>query len=248
MTWKAGRLANRSACAPLVSSKRSPNGPGASRHWPPRIASGSWRYCSVGWEAPRSCNGASHPTRGMSRPQPRSPPKKLATARRQPGRLPNRPGMAKSPPGRSPNRPGTKSPPPARRSSGSITAGPWTWPCRSGGMPTSVRPWPCSRALGKTSEGGSGATSIASAIPTCSRSMWTPSPRRSGQTDRASSPAAETARQRSGTPGAVPRSDVAHRDAAVLNGSDRILSHGAQPWRMTPNGCLGSPAIVSLRS
>jgi hypothetical protein len=49
-------------------------------------------------------------------------------------------------------------------------------------------------------------------------------------------------------PGCIPRSDVAYRDAAVLNGSDRIHSHGAPPSRMTPNGCLGSPAIVSLRS
>jgi hypothetical protein len=30
-------------------------------------------------------------------------------------------------------------------------------------------------------------------------------------------------------PGRIPRSDVAHRDAAVLNGSDRIPSHGAPP-------------------
>jgi hypothetical protein len=36
--------------------------------------------------------------------------------------------------------------------------------------------------------------------------------------------------------------------AAVLKGSDRIVSDGAQPTRMTPNGCLGSPVIVSLRS
>jgi hypothetical protein len=51
-----------------------------------------------------------------------------------------------------------------------------------------------------------------------------------------------------GTRGRIPRSDVAHRVAAVLNGSDRIPSHGAPPRRMTPKGCLGSPAIVSLRS
>jgi hypothetical protein len=46
----------------------------------------------------------------------------------------------------------------------------------------------------------------------------------------------------------IPRSDVAHYGAAVLNGTDRKLSHGAPPWRMTPNGCLGNPAIVSLPS
>ena len=46
----------------------------------------------------------------------------------------------------------------------------------------------------------------------------------------------------------IPRSDVAHRDAAVLNGSERILSRGAPPRRMTPDWCLGSPAIVLLRS
>jgi hypothetical protein len=34
----------------------------------------------------------------------------------------------------------------------------------------------------------------------------------------------------------------------VLNGSDRILFHGTPPRRMTPNGCLGSAAIVSLWS
>ena len=44
------------------------------------------------------------------------------------------------------------------------------------------------------------------------------------------------------------RVTVAHRDAAVLNGSDRISSHGAPPRRMMPKGRLGSPAIVSLRS
>ena len=55
-------------------------------------------------------------------------------------------------------------------------------------------------------------------------------------------------RDRERDPGRIPRSDVAQRDAAVWNGSDRILSHGAPPWRMTPNGCLGNPAIVSLPS
>jgi hypothetical protein len=44
------------------------------------------------------------------------------------------------------------------------------------------------------------------------------------------------------------RVTVAHHDAAVLNGSDRILSHGAPPSGMTPNGYLGRPAIVSLPS
>jgi hypothetical protein len=52
----------------------------------------------------------------------------------------------------------------------------------------------------------------------------------------------------SGTGGRIPRSDVAHLDAVVLNGSDRIRSHGAPPRRMTPDGFLGSPPIVSLRS
>jgi hypothetical protein len=46
----------------------------------------------------------------------------------------------------------------------------------------------------------------------------------------------------------IPRSDVAQCDAALLNGSGRKLSHGAPPSRMMPNGCVGSPAIVSLRS
>ena len=105
MTWDAGRPASRSACEPPVSSKRSPSGPGASRHWPPRMASGSWRCCSAAWEASRSCSGASHPTLEMSRRQPGPPPKQLATARRRPGRSPNGHGMAKSPRGPPPKRP-----------------------------------------------------------------------------------------------------------------------------------------------
>ncbi len=44
------------------------------------------------------------------------------------------------------------------------------------------------------------------------------------------------------------RITVAHRNAAGVIRSDRILSHGAPPLRMMPNRCLGSPAIVSLRS
>src|SRR5262249_15519210 len=51
-------------------------------------------------------------------------------------------------------------------------------------------------------------------------------------------------RDRERDSGRIPRSDVAHRDAAVLNGSDRIHSHGAPPRRMTPNGCLGSPVML----
>ncbi len=39
---------------------------------------------------------------------------------------------------------------------------------------------------------------------------------------------------------------MAQGDAAGVNGSNRILSHGAPPWRMMPNGCLGSPVIVLL--
>jgi hypothetical protein len=39
---------------------------------------------------------------------------------------------------------------------------------------------------------------------------------------------------------------VVHRDAAVLNGSDRIPSHGAPLKRMAPNRWLGSPVIVSV--
>jgi hypothetical protein len=37
---------------------------------------------------------------------------------------------------------------------------------------------------------------------------------------------------------------MAHHDAAGVNGSNRILFHGAPHPRMMPNGCLGSPAIV----
>ncbi len=39
---------------------------------------------------------------------------------------------------------------------------------------------------------------------------------------------------------------MAQCDAAGVNGSNRIRSHGAPPLRMMPNGCLGSPAIVLL--
>src|SRR5438093_7915285 len=48
--------------------------------------------------------------------------------------------------------------------------------------------------------------------------------------------------------GYVPGSDMAHCDAAGVNGSNRILSHGAPPLRMMPTGCLGSPVLVLLRS
>ena len=46
--------------------------------------------------------------------------------------------------------------------------------------------------------------------------------------------------------GCIPGSDMAQCDAAGVNGSNRILSHGAPLSRMMPNGCLGSPAIVLL--
>ncbi len=46
--------------------------------------------------------------------------------------------------------------------------------------------------------------------------------------------------------GCIPRSDMAQCDAAGVNGSNRILSHGAPRLRMMPNGCLGSPVIVLL--
>jgi hypothetical protein len=41
---------------------------------------------------------------------------------------------------------------------------------------------------------------------------------------------------------------MAHRDAAGVNGGDRMTPHGAPRLGVTPNGWLGSPAIVSLRS
>ena len=73
----------------------------------------------------------------------------------------------------------------------SNTGGRSRWPTRSGGRPTSPPPWPCSTAPGPTSAAGSGDTSIASAIPTCSPSRGTPIPsgrRRSAPTGRGSSP------------------------------------------------------------
>ncbi len=39
---------------------------------------------------------------------------------------------------------------------------------------------------------------------------------------------------------------MAHCDAAGMNGGNRIISHGAPPWRLMPNGWLGNPALVSL--
>jgi hypothetical protein len=39
---------------------------------------------------------------------------------------------------------------------------------------------------------------------------------------------------------------MAQCDAAGVKGSNRILFHGAPRWRMMPNGCLGSPVLVSL--
>src|SRR5262245_40493654 len=47
-----------------------------------------------------------------------------------------------------------------------------------------------------------------------------------------------------GTQVAPRGTDMAQCDAAGVNGGDRILSHGAPPGRLMPNGCLGSPAIV----
>src|SRR6516165_5714045 len=37
---------------------------------------------------------------------------------------------------------------------------------------------------------------------------------------------------------------MAQRDAAGVNGSSRIMLHGAPPGRVMPNGCLGSPVLV----
>jgi hypothetical protein len=39
---------------------------------------------------------------------------------------------------------------------------------------------------------------------------------------------------------------MAQGDATGVKGSNRILSHGAPPRRMMPNGCLGSPVLVLL--
>ncbi len=48
--------------------------------------------------------------------------------------------------------------------------------------------------------------------------------------------------------GCIPGSDMAQCDAAGVNGSNRIISHGAPHPRMMPNGCLGSPVLVLLWS
>src|SRR5262249_48827863 len=47
-----------------------------------------------------------------------------------------------------------------------------------------------------------------------------------------------------GTQAAPRGTDLAQCDAAGVKGGNRILSHGAPPRRLMPNGCLGSPAIV----
>jgi hypothetical protein len=47
--------------------------------------------------------------------------------------------------------------------------------------------------------------------------------------------------------GRIPGSDMAQRDAAGVNGSDRKTSHGASHPRVMPNGCLGSPELVLPR-
>src|SRR5262245_28301629 len=39
---------------------------------------------------------------------------------------------------------------------------------------------------------------------------------------------------------------MAQCDAAGVNGSNRILFHGAPRLRLMPNGCLGSPVLVLL--
>jgi hypothetical protein len=51
-----------------------------------------------------------------------------------------------------------------------------------------------------------------------------------------------------GTQVAPRGTDMAQCDAAGVSGGNRILSHGAPLRRLMPNGCLGSPAIVLLRS
>ena len=50
----------------------------------------------------------------------------------------------------------------------------------------------------------------------------------------------------SGTEVASRGTDMAQCDAAGVNGSNRILFHGAPRLRMMPNGCLGSPVLVLL--
>lgn len=52
----------------------------------------------------------------------------------------------------------------------------------------------------------------------------------------------------SGTQVASRGSDMAHCDAAGVNGSNRIKLHGAPLLRMMPNGCLESSVLVLLRS
>jgi eukaryotic-like serine/threonine-protein kinase len=67
-------------------------------------------------------------------------------------------------------RPGPRPSVSGKNSSGSTMGGPCRWPTRSGGRTMSPPRWPCSAAPGPTSEAGSGDTSIASAILTCSPS------------------------------------------------------------------------------
>src|SRR2546423_4197832 len=61
-------------------------------------------------------------------------------------------------------------------------------------------------------------------------------------------PARVSRQDRGRDSGCTPRSDMAHGDAAGVNGGNRIPSHGAPPGRLMPDGCLGSPVLVLLRS
>jgi hypothetical protein len=78
-------------------------------------------------------------------------------------------------------------------------------------------------------------TSTKSRLPNCGRA-----PRREVR------PAPHQDRGRDS--GCIPRSDMAHCDAAGVNRGNRELSHGAPQPRMMPNGCLGNPVLVLPRS
>ena len=119
------------------------------------------------WRAPNARMRRSRSGRER-RTSPEARPTRPAPRRRRPGPRPSGSG---------------------RSSSGSTMGGPSRWPTRSGGRTMSPPRWPCSTAPVPTSAAGSGDTSIASAIPTCSHSRGTPTPsfrRRSARMGRGS--------------------------------------------------------------
>ena len=155
--------------------------------------------------------------------------------------------------GRPPKRPARARRQPARSSPGRV------WPDHGSGPPGVAggqrrrHAWPCSRVPGPTSAAGSGVTSIASAIPTCSRSRGTPVAsirRRSARTGRGSSPRShdETAKVWDAkTRGRAPHAQGAHRLTSFRRRSART-GRGSSPRVMTRRRRSGTPRLAPSSS